>query len=90
MYWSYMTLRDDTEVTFSETGGDGSVGVWIETPIETGFKSAHCLIPSFEWDVVDGYSDDELLWFESFLRNNAPLIMEMSRENTFTSRRSIA
>lgn len=80
MYWGYMTLADDTEITFSETRWDGSVGVWVETPIMGGFKSAHCSIPNIEWDFIDGYGPEEMRWLSSYMRNNAPLIMEMSKE----------
>ncbi len=82
MYWEYMTLADDTEVTFSETKSDGTVGVWIETPIDGGFKSAHCTLPNLEWDSIRGYDNEELKWFEDYLRNNEVLILEMSWEKT--------
>lgn len=90
MYWGYMTLADDTEVTFSETKSDGTVGVWIETPIDGDFKSAHCTLPSFDWDSVRGYETEELEWLDEYLKNNSPLILEMSREKTFSGSRKIA
>lgn len=80
MYWSYMSFPDDTEVTFSETHDDGTVGVWIETPIDGGFKSAHCIIPSFRWDEIDGYGADEMKRLDRYVRNNAHIIAEMSLE----------
>ena len=80
MYWSYMSFPDDTEVTFSETQDDGTVGVWIETPIDGGFKSAHCIIPSFRWDMIDGYSADEMSELDRYVRNNAHIIIRKSLE----------
>lgn len=80
MYWSYMSFPDDTEVTFSETQDDGTVGVWIETPIDGGFKSAHCIIPSLRWDMIDGYSADEMSELDRYVRNNAHIIIRKSLE----------
>lgn len=90
MYWGYMTFNDDTEVTYSETKDDGTVGVWVETPVEDGFKSAHCTIPTFAWDSVDGFAPEEMDKLDAYVRRNAPLIMEMSAEKTFTGARGVA
>lgn len=80
MYWSYMSFPDGTEVTFSEVYDDGTVGVWIGTPIVGGFKSAHCIIPALRWDVIDGYSADEMSGLDRYVRNNAHVIVQMSLE----------
>ena len=43
MMYPYMTLNDDTEITYSERYPDGKVKVYIETPDETGgFHDAIC------------------------------------------------
>lgn len=82
MYWGYMTFNDETEVTYSETDEGGTCGVWVETPIDGGFKSAHCNLPSFKWDSVEGFDDEELSALDVYIKNNALLIMEMSEEKT--------
>lgn len=90
MYWSYMSFPDDTEVTFSETHDDGTVGVWIETPIEGGFKSAHCIIPAFRWDTIDGYTADEKSRLDRYVRNNAHIIIRKSLEREEAASRARA
>ena len=42
MMYPYMTFNDDTEVTHSQMLEDGSVKVYIETPVEDGFKNLTC------------------------------------------------
>lgn len=90
MYWGYMTFNDETEVTYSETGEDGTCGVWVETPVDGGFKSAHCILPSFKWDSVDGFDDEEVSALDAYMKRNASLIMEMSEEKTAEAERIVA
>lgn len=90
MYWGYMTFNDDTEVTFSEMSEAGTCGVWVETPVDGGFKSAHCVLPSFEWDSIDGFDDTEVSALDSYMKRNAALIMEMSEEKTAGAERNVA
>lgn len=78
---SYMSLPDGTEVTYSQLRDDGSVGVWIEAPVYGGFKSAHCRIPAFIWDKIEGYSTKEMRDLDELVRNNAPLILRMAKED---------
>ncbi len=88
MYWGYMSFEDGTEVTYSETREDGTVGVWVETPVEGGFNSAHCWLPGFRWDVVRSYSAEAMEWIDTLIKNNAIIILDMSEEKTFPPSRS--
>lgn len=81
MMYPYLTLNDDTEITHSEMKKDGSVKVYIETPDdEGGFRSAVCWLPSYKWDEIRGYTDEELDYFKELIRNNAHLILEFSQD----------
>lgn len=83
MVYPYMTLNDDTEITHSEMLSDGKVKVYIETPDEKdGFHNAVCWLPEYKWE-NNGYSDVELEYFKTFVRNNAYLIIEFSQEGGF-------
>lgn len=43
MMYPFMTLNDDTEITYSAMKDDGQVKVYVETPDEMeGFHSAVC------------------------------------------------
>ncbi len=59
MMYPYITLNDDTEITHSEMNPDGRVKVYIETPMDWGFKDATCLLSEFIWE-VHGCSNVEM------------------------------
>ena len=73
--YPFMTLPDDTEIVHSEMKADGSVKVYIETPDEKdGFHHAVCYLPDYNWTEICGYSDEEMQYFRTLIRNNAHLI----------------
>lgn len=81
MMYPYVTFNDDTEITHSEMLPDGRVKVYIETPdLKDGFHNATCYLPEYQWEDVNGYSDAEMNYFQEFLRNNAHLMIEFSKE----------
>ncbi len=81
MMYTYVTFNDDTEITHSEMLPDGRVKVYIETPdLKDGFHNATCYLPEYQWEDVNGYSDAEMNYFQEFLRNNAHLMIEFSKE----------
>ena len=84
MMYPYLTLNDQTEITHSEMKEDGSVKVYIETPDENGgFHSAVCWLPEYRWENVQGYTEQEMAFFQQLVRNNAHLMMEFSKEGGF-------
>lgn len=82
MMYPYMTFNDDTEVTHSQVQPDGTVKVFIETPVEGGFKDLTCILPNYEWK-NEGFTKPELAYWKEFIRNNAHVIMELAREGGF-------
>lgn len=80
MMYPYMTLNDNTEITYSEMKDDGKVKVYIETPDETdGFHNAICYLPDYIWE-NNGYTDAEMDYYKKLIRDNAHLIIEFSQE----------
>ena len=74
MMYPFMTLPDETLITHSHLLGDGeqkSVEVHFERPIYGGFDMARCSLPSYEWIIRDGYSNEEIEEFEQMLRHGA-------------------
>ena len=64
-----MTLADETEIVHSqiiEENGVKKVIVNFERPVENGFNSARCELPDYKWTVNEGYSDEEIAFFEKF------------------------
>lgn len=77
MMYSYLTLADETEITHSqliEENGERRIEVHFERPTEQGFCSARCELPSYQWKFNDGFSEQELAFFNEFLKHNAHLL----------------
>ena len=83
MKYPYMTLPDETEITHGDVKEDGTVLVYIETPVDGGFKSAYCVLPTYEWRDIHGYSESEISRYDKLLHNNAHLILELARAGGF-------
>ena len=83
MKYPYMTLDDNTEITHSSLMPDGTVMVYIETPVGDEFHYATCALPTYEWKDIYGYGSDEIADFNDFLHHNAHLIIEFAKEGGF-------
>ena len=83
MKYPYMSLPDGTEITHGDIRDDGTVLVYIETPVDLGFNSAYCVLPTYEWSQVHGYTEREIARFDKLLHNNAHLIIELARAGGF-------
>lgn len=80
MMWEYVRLEDDTQISYSDLRDDNTVLVVIERPRDWGFDTASCLLPAYLWSDIDGFSDEELSELDSFVHNNAPLILRFAFE----------
>ncbi len=80
MFYNYVELNDGTQIAYSNFLEDGTVEIGIERPVEDGFDSARCLLPSFIWSSVEGFDDVEVADLERYLRNNLPLIWRLAGE----------
>lgn len=80
MFYDYAELEDGTQIAHSGMLEDNTVEVSIERPIDSGFDSAKCLLPSFRWSSVEGFSNGDMEILDSFIRRNAPLILRLARE----------
>ena len=72
--YPYMTLTDETLITHSHLMGDGEdkfVEVHFERPKPYGFDMARCILPTYEWIIKEGYTDEEINNFELLLKNGA-------------------
>ena len=77
MMYTYMTLSDETEIVHSqliEDKGIKKVIVNFERPTDNGFDSARCELPEYKWTEKEGYSDEEIAFFEKLLHSNAHLL----------------
>ena len=83
MMYPYMTLSDGTEIIHSqiiEEDGKSKILVHFERPVKDGFDSARCELPDYKWIIKQGYSDEELAFFEQLLHSNAHLLYKYAAE----------
>lgn len=76
MMYPYIELPDETLITHSHLKEENEikiVDVHFERPTQYGFDSARCRLPSYEWILRDGYSDEEIEKFERILQDAAHL-----------------
>lgn len=88
MFYNYAELEDGTQLAFSNVLDDGEVQVSIERPVDLGFDSAMCTLPSFEWTAIEGFDESDMTRLDSFIHNNAPLILRLAREASRSSGRT--
>jgi hypothetical protein len=72
--YAFTELPDETLITHShvmEANGLKVVEVHFERPIFEGFDMARCSLPSYEWIIRDGYTDEEIAVFERMCRDGA-------------------
>ncbi|WP_294144763.1 hypothetical protein [uncultured Selenomonas sp.] len=58
-----------------------SIIVHMERPSEQGFDVVEFLLPSFTCQKCIGFSEDERISLEKFIRNNSALIWEIAKED---------
>ena len=78
MFYPFMTLNDNTEIVHSEViekNGCEKVEVRIEKPVYGGFHSASCWLPDYRWENIDGFSEEEIKYFQEYLKSVAHIIM---------------
>ena len=84
MMYPYLTLDGDTEIVHSEMDENGSVKVYVEKADETdGFHSAYCILPKYEWREINGFTEDEIQYYQHIIEDNAHLIIELSQNGGF-------
>ena len=83
MLYPFMTLNDGTEIVHSETietAGKEKVEVRIENPVYGGVHSATCWLPEYKWENIDGFSPEDIQYFQELLESVAHIILQLARE----------
>lgn len=83
MLYPFMTLNDGTEIVHSETietAGKEKVEVRIEKPVYGGFHSVTCWLPEYKWENIDGFSPEDIQYFQELLESVAHIILQLARE----------
>ena len=87
MMYPYITLSDETEISHSqilERDGVQEIEVHFERATEDGFDSARCILPHYKWKFKDGFTPQEISFFEELLRNNAHLLYRYAAQGGIT------
>jgi len=74
MMYHYMTLADETEIVHSHLKNENDnnmILVHFERPKHGGFDSARISLPSYQWVMRDGFTDEEIIEFENFSARHA-------------------
>lgn len=82
MMYPYMTLPDETEIVHSQIIDDGEIQkviVHFERPTNNGFDSARCELPGYDWIIKDGYTNEEIAFFEKLLQSNEKLLYKYAQ-----------
>lgn len=84
MMYPFLTLEDETEIVHSEMLENDEVKVYIEKPDEKYcFRHAICYLPSYRWEDIEGFNDEEILEYQKIIERSANLIIEFSRNGGF-------
>ncbi len=84
--YPFMVLDDKTEVVHSDSydmNGIETIKVYFEQPVDGGFRSAECYLPSYEWKNIDGFSQEDVSRYEDYLKSVAHIVIELAREGGF-------
>jgi hypothetical protein len=83
MMHPFLQLNDDTQIVYSDIiqrDGRETVKVYIERPVHLGFKSVVCILPGSSWEENDGFSDDDIAFFQELIESSAHLIIRFARQ----------
>ncbi|WP_165172895.1 hypothetical protein [Adlercreutzia sp. ZJ242] len=82
MMYNYIKLADDTQIAHSGILADQTVQISVERPVDGGFDSATCFLPHCQWRSAEGFTAAELASLTEIVKNNAPLIYRLAREES--------
>lgn len=79
MLYPYIELPDETIITHSEIKEDNTVLINFEQPVENGFREARIELPSYKLLYNQGFSDEQISFFEEFAHKNSAVIYKYAR-----------
>jgi len=86
--YPYLTLEDETEIVHSHLlveNGKEFVKVYIEKPVINGFHHATCFLPEYRWEEIEGFSHEEIQYFQEILESSAHLILRFAAGGGFAN-----
>lgn len=83
MLYPFMTMEDETEIVHSDMDDQGVVKVELEKPVDGGFYSAVCYLPSYEWRDIVGFTESEISRYQRLIEKGAHLIMRFAKNGGY-------
>lgn len=83
MLYPFLTLDDNTQIVHSERLPDGQVRVCVEQPIHRGFNSATCMLPSYSWSEIEGFTPSDIMRLQRIIADGAHLIIRYAESGGF-------
>ena len=86
MMYPFVILDDNTGVAHSDAynvNGLEVVKVYFERPVQGGFYSAECYLPTYEWRNNHGFSTEEICYYQDYLQTIAHVVIQLAREGGF-------
>lgn len=84
---NYYSTVDNIVLTFSdieERNGFDEITVYFERPNDNGFDFAEGKLPENQFYKSFGFSEDELIKLNKYIRNNASLIWKIAQDERGT------
>lgn len=84
---NYYSTVDNIVLTFSdieERNGFDEITVYFERPNDNGFDFAEGKLPENQFYKSFGFSEDELIKLNKYIRNNASLIWKIAQDERRT------
>ncbi len=81
MMYPLITLEDNSEIVHSEMKTNGRVKVYVEKPDEKDcFHNATCWIPGYNWEDINGFSQEEVNAYQAVIESLSHLILRFAKE----------
>ena len=81
MMYPLITLDDNSEIVHSEMKPDGKVKVYVEKPDKKDcFHNATCWIPGYNWEEINGFSQEEINAYQILIESLSHLILRFAKE----------
>lgn len=81
MMYPLITLDDNSEIVHSEMKPNGKVKVYVEKPDEKDcFHNATCWIPGYNWEEINGFSQEEVNAYQILIESLSHLILRFAKE----------
>ncbi|MCL2604767.1 MAG: hypothetical protein FWD90_09840 [Defluviitaleaceae bacterium] len=83
MLYPYITLADETEILHSQIidrNKQKEIEIHFERPTGTGFDTARCVLPTITWIKREGFTHNEILFFEELIKHHAHLIYRYAEQ----------